>query len=601
MKTRRHAANAFGVTANLISHERCHPDTMKRHQSPAALLTLAAMTSGLGLIPTVLLAQQSEPFLRLTASEPQAPRRLGPIDIDHFRTWNWNTDTNDFHFAGTVRIRYTDPQTSTPTVLEAETVDYNLATGEMKASGNFTDILHPIPFRLTREDAGFTGRELTLNLKDGNGILTNGDLQTDLYHLTGERIEIRDGIYLVTHGSFTTCVHRRPDYHITARDIMLHPGKELKAHNITFYLGPTRLISLPYYRRSLSSKAGQPVPVTPSYNKHDGVGLHYQDSPISHHDELLHLDILGNLKRAPTGYVAYQKDLAATEDPTPPGSVIGSLAYPLRSVLEERNPPTFREYAENTYPEPLARRATFYAVAQNRQFLYNRKYTDLSVSRFPEIGVRLLNQLGSTHPGNADERTPEEDAVPLTAPHNFGFARDVRPVLDISAYLGGVEEFPAKTVAGRLGTRVSLASTPFLIGSRLSARAGLTDWISLYSTGDAYTLFSPEIEFNYAMTRTSTLNAGYSFFTDLGTTPFLFDRRDVRQELRLSYHVSGPIGFGYITKLDIGRSRFYDSEVALTRNFDCMQIGLSYRLRSQSIGIIFSLTPPTRHAHAKAK
>ena len=103
------------------------------------------------------------------------------------------------------------------------------------------------------------------------------------------------------------------------------------------------------------------------------------------------------------------------------------------------------------------------------------------------------------------------------------------------------------------------------------------------------------------MTRTSSLNAGYSFFTDLGETPFLFDRRDVRQELRLAYHVSGPIGFNYITKLDIGRSRFYDSELALTRNFDCMQIGLSYRLRSQSIGIIFSLNPPARHARSKAK
>ncbi|MCW3054288.1 MAG: hypothetical protein JWN14_3458 [Chthonomonadales bacterium] len=574
---------------------------MKRHQSTSALLTLAVLTPGFGLLPTALRAQQSDSFLHLTAALPQAPRKLGPIDIDQFRTWNWNTDTNLFHFAGTVRIRYADPQTSIPTVLEAETVDYNLATGELKAIGNFTDILHPVPFRLTREDAGFTGRELTLNLKDGNGILTHGDLQTDLYHLTGERIEIRDGIYLVTHGSFTTCVRRHPDYHLTARDIRLDPGKDLKAHNITFYAGPTRLITLPYYKRSLSTKAGQPVPVTPSYNKHDGIGLHYQDSPISHPNELLHLDILANLRRAPTGYAAYQKDLGATADPSPPGSVISSLAYPLRGVLEEMSPPTFREYAENTYPEPLARRTTFYAVVQNQQFLYNRKYTDLSISRFPEIGVRLLNQLGSTHPQSPGDRSQDEDAAPLTAPHNFGFARDVRPVLDLTASLGGIEEFPAKTVAGRLGTRISLASTPFLIGSRLSARAGLTDWASLYSTGDTYNLFSPEVEFNYVMTRTSSLNAGYSFFTDLGNTPFLFDRRDVRQELRLSYHVSGPIGFGYITKLDIGRSRFYDSEVALTRNFDCMQIGLSYRLRSQSIGIIFSLLPPTRHARAKAK
>lgn len=574
---------------------------MKRHQSPSALLTLAAMTPGFGLLPCLLQAQQAAFVAPPAAAAPPIPRKLGPVEIDQFRTWSWKTETNDFHFEGTVRIHYTDPQTSTPTILEAEIVDYNLATGELKASGDFTDPLHPTPFRLTREDAGFTGRSLTLNLKDGNGTLTNGDLQTDLYHLTGERIEIRNGIYLVTHGSFTTCIRRHPDYHLTARDIRLEPGKELKAHGITFYAGPTRVLSLPYYRRNLSTKTGQAVPVTPTYNKHDGIGLHYQDSPVAHRNELLHLDILATLRRAPTGYAAYQKDLAPTEDPAPPGSIISSLAYPLRSILEETNPPTFREYAENVYPEPVARRTTFYAVAQNKQFLYNRRFTDLSISRFPEIGVRFLNQLGSTHPASPAVPLDAENAPKLTAPHGFGFATDVRPLLDVTASLGGIEEFPTKTVAGRAAARISLASTPYLFGSRLSARAGLTDWISLYSNGDAYTVFSPEVEVNYVMTRTSSLTAGYSFFTDLGDTPFLFDQRDVRQELRLSYHVSGPIGFGYITKLDIGRSRFYDSEVALTRNFDCMQIGLSYRLRSQSIGLIFSLTPPTRHAHAKAK
>lgn len=574
---------------------------MKRHHSTAALWTLPALTSGFGLLPAVLHAQQPFDVIPVVAAAPAPPRKLGPIDIDQFRTWNWQTETNVFHFEGTVRIHYTDPQTSIPAVLEADVVDYNLATGDLKASGNFSDLLHPVPFRLTREDAAFTGRELTINMKDGNGVLTNGDLQTDLYHLTGERIEIRDKVYLVTHGTFTTCVRRHPDYHIAARDIRLEPGKEVKAHNITFYAGPTRVITLPYYQRNLTSGAGQAIPLTPAYNKHDGFGLHYQDSPISHHDSLLHLDILANLRRAPTGYVAYQKDLLPTADPAPPTSVISSLAYPVRGVLEEMSPPTYREYAENSYPEPTARRTTFYAVAQNQQFIYNRRFTDLSVSRFPEIGVRLLNQLGSAHPQNPGDRAQEGAAPPLTAPHGFGFATNVRPVLDMSAAIGGIEEFPAKTVAGRAAARISLASTPFLIGSRLSARAGLTDSVNLYSTGDAYTLFSPEVEFNYVMTRTSSLNAGYSFFTDAGNTPFLFDRRDVRQELRLSYHVSGPIGFGYITKLDIGRSRFYDSEIALTRNFDCMQVGLSYRLRSQSIGIIFSLTPPTRHARAQAK
>ena len=573
---------------------------MKRHHSIASLWTLPALTSGFALLPTVLPAQQAFDRVPLPdiAAPEVPPRKLGPLDLDQFEHMTWTNGTV-LHLEKSVRIRYTDPQTSVPTVLEADVVDFNYATGELKASGNFVDIQHPLPFRLTREDAAFTGRNITVNVKDGNGFLTNADLQTDLYHLTGERIEIRDKIYLVTRGTFTTCIRRHPDYHIAARDIRLDPGKDVKAHGVSFYAGPTKLITLPYFKRSLKSGSGYSLPITPTFNKRDGIGLHYQASPIAHHDSLLHLDILANIKRAPTGYASYQKDLLPTEDPSPPSSIITPLSYPLRTVLEEMNPPTFREYAENSYPEPIARRTTFYAVVQNQQFIYNRKYTDLGVSRFPEVGVRLLNQLGSSYPKNLGDASQERDAPALKAPHGFGFATNVRPVLDLSASLGGIEEFPSKTMAGRLASRISLASTPFLISPRLSARAGLTDWVNFYSTGNAYNLFSPEFEFNYAMTRTSSLNAGYSFFTDVGKTPFLFDQRDVRQELRLAYHVSGPVGFGYITKLDIGRSRFYDSEVAVTRNFDCMQIGLSYRLRSQSIGIIFSLTPPTRHAHAK--
>lgn len=579
---------------------------MKRYHSHSTLLRVSVLTAGFGIVPAVLPAQQSDftaPLAEFATPSPAPapPRKIGLITLDHARRLTIQSDTNIVHIEDNVQISYLDPQSSIPTVLQAHTIDYNLNTGEVKAAGDFSDPLHPMPFRLTRQDAVFVGRELTINASTGNGVLTNGDLQTDTYHLTGERIEISNGIYLVTRGSFTTCIHRRPDYHITARDLRIVPGQDVKAHGIGFYAGRTHLIDLPYYKRSLKTGATQNLPITPSYSRYDGPGLHYQDSPISHPNELLRLDIIGNFKRAPTGYAAYQKDLRPTADLLPPGSVINPLTYPLRSILEEMSPPTYREYAENSYPEPKARRTTLYVVGQNQQFIYNRKYTDLGVSRFPEVGVRFLNQLGSNHPENPGDQEQEGDAPKLVAPHGFGFATNVRPVLDMTASVGGIEEFPRKTVAGRAGTRISLASTPFLIGNRLSARAGLTDWASIYSTGDVYNLFSPEIEFNYAMTKTSSLNAGYSYFTDNGNTPFLFDRRDVRQELRLAYHVSGPIGFGYITKLDIGRSRFYDSEVALTRNFDCMQIGLAYRLRSQSIGIIFSLTPPRSKARAAGK
>jgi lipopolysaccharide assembly outer membrane protein LptD (OstA) len=146
---------------------------MKRHPLTAALWTLPALTATFTLLPSLLPAQTFFESVPLIAEAQAPPRKLGPLDIDLFRTATWNPDTNVFHYEGTVRLRYNDPQTSVPTVLEAEVVDYNYVTGELKAHGNFTDLTHPIPFRLTRQDAAFTGRDMTINVKDGNGVLTN--------------------------------------------------------------------------------------------------------------------------------------------------------------------------------------------------------------------------------------------------------------------------------------------------------------------------------------------------------------------------------------------------------------------------------------------
>ncbi len=588
----------MSATEISISHEGSNSVPMIKsvfQSAPLCCLLFSACLTA----PFVAHAEQNEKKAPPVAVPP-LPRKFGPIEVSHFREMNWEPNSAMIHFEGGVVVLYTDPIDGMPTTLNAETVDYNLDKGELQAKGDVTDPQHPLPLRVTRQDTIFTGQEISVNLKDGLGTLTNAEIQSEFFHLSGERIELRQGVYLVTRGTYTTCIHRHPDYHITAKDIRLEPGKSLKAHNITFYAGPTRLFTLPYYKRGLSHSTGQGFPFTPAYNKHDGLGVHYQDSPLAQSHEVLRLDILANLKRAPTGYAAYQKDIQLTADPLPPSSVISTLTHPLQGILEQTAPPTYQDYTENIAETPRVRRVTMYGVVQNQQFLYNRKYTDLSISRFPEVGVRFLNLFGSYRPdfGGDGGRLQKPPQV-FTPPHNFGFAPGVRPLLDVIASVGAMEEFPTHTTAGRIGVRASLASPQFLLGKRLSARVGVSDWAGFYSTGDTYTLFSPEVEFNYVMTRTSRFNAGYSFFTDLGQTPFLFDRRDVRQEMRLSYHVEGPVGFGYTTKLDIGRSRFYDSELALTRNFDCMQIGLSYRLRSQSIGIIFNFTPPVRRSRAK--
>jgi hypothetical protein len=166
-------------------------------------------------------------------------------------------------------------------------------------------------------------------------------------------------------------------------------------------------------------------------------------------------------------------------------------------------------------------------------------------------------------------------------------------LLDVSASIGEFNEQPTNIAAGRFGLRADAASQPNLIGKRLSWRLGASDWFNAYTTGTTYDLLSAEAELNYVPTRTSVFGAGYRYLTDAGTTPFSFDRRDIRHELRLRYQVGGPWAFGVLTKFDLERSRVFDSEFAVVRNFDCMQVGVEYRLRTQSFEVIFNLLPPT--------
>ena len=57
--------------------------------------------------------------------------------------------------------------------------------------------------------------------------------------------------------------------------------------------------------------------------------------------------------------------------------------------------------------------------------------------------------------------------------------------------------------------------------------------------------------------------------------------------------MSGPWAFGVVSKIDVDHARSYDTEFAVLRNFDCMQVGLNYRVRNQSINLIFNILPPT--------
>ena len=307
------------------------------------------------------------------------------------------------------------------------------------------------------------------------------------------------------------------------------------------------------------------------------------------------MDARIGLKYPIIGFFAYRQDLQRTPPGLlPPLNRAADLTDPLRGILEQLSPPTFEDYTEGRYPVELGPRITLFGALQSRQRVTNRNRYDLLLSRFPEIGVNFANLLGHTPDAAAISKNAAALGANETRADSILKRIPNAPfLLDASVSYANVFESPTRVNTSRFATRLNLASQPILVGRRLSARFAVTNFLNYYGTGTLYDMLAPEADLNYVPTRTSLLGVGYRYATDSGRTPFAFDRRDVTQQLRLRYQVGGPLAFGIQAGYDLRTFHNYETQIAVVRNFDCMQLGFSYQFRAQSFNIIFNFTPPT--------
>ncbi|MCC5648151.1 hypothetical protein LC607_35820, partial [Nostoc sp. CHAB 5824] len=456
-----------------------------------------------------------------TTQRPKDPN--DEITVTRFRKLKWSPTTGSFASDGSVRIEYNNLETNVISQMTANNVNYDAATGQVQAKGEV---------RLLRPDGVFTGREIDFNLKSNVGYITDAFLDTDFFRMRGERIERKeDGTVELLKGVFTTCENENPDYRVRAGRLTVKPNQFVSARNITFYAGKTGLISLPSYRRNLRASSRPAIPNV-GFNRTDGLTFRQSDTLIEAPHESLFYDARINFRRLPAGFVTYQKDVGfRSPNAVPPLGVVNIVNDPLRGFLEQLTPPTYQEFAQNRYNESNEPRQTFFAVAQNDLFSYTRRRTDLLVSRLPEVGMRWTNLLGKRLSVDDRERRNER----LRDGTQAILRRDPSApfLVDFIASAGIFNEKPTNATAGRLGMRLDVASQPILVSRNLALRAALSNQTALYSRGTVYNLFSPEVELNYVPDRNALFGVGYRFAESIGRTPFAFDARDIRHELRL--------------------------------------------------------------------
>lgn len=511
-----------------------------------------------------------------TQKGPPPKPQIGAVVMDQSKDYVYSPADGHFKSPGKIRIILTDAVTGEKTVLVAD-------DAEGRVDG---DIVVHGAVRMDRPEGMMSGRDMHFNTESDTGSLLEAQVNMGALHLTGSKVEILPGnVIRATDASFTTCVRGRPDFHITARSIEASSKGGIKARRVTFYLGRTRIITLPSMQKSFGHGSSSPLPL-PGYSTESGIHLRFRDQAIATSDATLDYNIQLSSKRTPDGTVAYEHTIGpSSDDDAPPRTRIRAVSEPLRTALEA-DPALLHSPSENLLSP---RRTSLYALVTVNSFVYNRTRTDLQVGHLPEVGVSWRNILNrSGHFGDPNQnkgRVPSAFGTAFFSPANW--------LVNAEIGAGYVREAPSRIQTGRLGLRADASSPLFLVTNSVYARYGATVWSNAYATGDRYSLFAPEAELDYLLGRSSIIGAGYRAEEDFGKTPFLYDALDVRHEMRLRYgYLGGDWAYDFNLHYDLERSRTYDTIVGIRRRLDCMEFGIVYRARSQGFSFVFNLLPP---------
>ncbi len=168
-------------------------------------------------------------------------------------------------------------QTDAPIVIDADEIYFSDLTGTMFAKG--TVIVTQDKTRLTGDlirgnakqneiwiddkakyqelNIDLTGTQINYNYGNKTGTIATGKGKIDKDFVTGEKIQLLPGEYIIQNGTMTACPAKVPDYHISATRVEIWPDDKMIAYNAKFWIKNTVIYTMPKYQKSL--KKGETV------------------------------------------------------------------------------------------------------------------------------------------------------------------------------------------------------------------------------------------------------------------------------------------------------------------------------------------------------
>ncbi|MFN3651242.1 MAG: hypothetical protein ACK47B_16825 [Armatimonadota bacterium] len=386
-------------------------------------------------------------------------------------------------------------------------------------------------------------QRLVYNFATREGQAEDSDTVFNQYYLDANQVFLRPGgSYLGRGAAVTTCDLDNPHYQFHARTVTIYPNDRMILEDIGVDLLGVRLATIPRYVKSLREEDEERRSWLPTFGYNSRDGLYAQKEFVLQRTGRLWLDadVRLNTSREPSLGL-----LAAT-----PGEVqlVGALYY--------------RDIADN----------------QRVRFL--------QVSRLPEVGLvwtprerpRTGRFLANQVPGvRRSEHLDLSREWILGAQLSAGYFQQHRGSSIVQDDSESKDGFRATLQAQGILPRVKLGPLE-LNDLRLLARQ------HLYDTGQAYTVFGTGIGKQWRFGNWRFRIDRFDQFT-MGSTPFLFDDVELRQEWRpqITFETRG-FYFDYSARIRGKNGELFDQIFTIGKLFHCIEPRLTYRVRRSEIG-----------------
>ncbi|HOS42911.1 MAG TPA: hypothetical protein PK794_04395, partial [Armatimonadota bacterium] len=414
-----------------------------------------------------------------------------------------------------------------PYALDAQTIRVNLAAGDLTAEGEVV---------MTGPDGVFTADSLRYNMETEAGHLDRVMGCFAPFRFAAQSMSLdAQGTKQIQRARLTTCARAHPHYELRARSFVVQDSGQFRARHTALAMAGHRIVNIPSIRGKVGgggAEIAQPA-LTGGVSGIDGTYLAVNYAAPVGDDRDLRITGRAGTEGLFRGHASYTQPFAVRDTLTD-GTV--ALHVSVKEDVENR------------------------LVAGDR--LVDERLERLTISRLPALQVAF-------------------PALPLRGELE-GYA------LRVGGGLGRYREEPTDVTANRAQAWAVLTSPAVQVGGNLRLRGEL-GLRGAVSGGQQHGTSVLQLTLDTPPEKAGYVNLSYLRRRESGTSPFLFDRVAMPDELYTEYEFplgkDSPWWLNVANRLDLETLKSRDYSVTAIYKLDCISYGLTYNYAAKSVGV----------------